>query len=138
MRSYFQYITSILVNVQCIKWKRTRITCGVISTIWQQAHSYFIFFKSGVGGGILWVGACLWGGGGWLERGVWCDTVCLEGVDGGWGVTLCVSGWRGVWCDTVSGVDGCVCGVTLCVQRGTDGCCVTVSGGSWMGLWCDA
>ena len=54
------------------------------------------------------MGACLYGGV-CLERGVWCDTVCPEGVDGG-GVTLCVSGWRGV------------CGVTLCVWM--EGCVV--------------
>ena len=146
MRSYFQYITSILVNVQCIKWKRTRITCGVNSTIWQQAHS----LKKGGGWGYF-MGGCMlvWGcvsgegcvvwhcvsrGGGW--RG--CDTVCVWMEGCVWCDTVCVDG--GVCGVTLSGVDGCVCGVTLCVCPEGDGwvLCDSVSGGGWMGLWCDA
>ena len=81
MRSYFQYITSILVNVQCIKWKCTRITCGVNSTIYDSKPIHKKNKKGGGGVGVFygWVHACM---GVCVWRGVCGVTWCVSG--GGW------------------------------------------------------
>ena len=84
------------MNVHCIKWRRTRITCGVIGTIWQQVVTLRSIHKNKIKGGGrgYFMGGCMLV---WVYVSV-SGEVC--------GVTLRV--WGG-------GVDGGGCGVTLCV-----------------------